>query len=166
MLSPGCCSQAFSSRSEWGLLSSGGAQASHCGGRSGCAASALEMRASVVVALGLRRYSSQAPELGLSSHGTRLNCPTASEIFLAQGSNPCPLHWQAGSLPLAHQGRPAATPSACPLQDARSAQGRWLLLRGTPACLLLPSLGDGVQLSLVPPWDLLRKSLELMLCCA
>ena len=63
-------------------------------------------RASVVMALRLRRYSSQAPELGISSRGTWLNCPTSSEIFLEQGSNPCPLHWLADSLPLAHQGSP------------------------------------------------------------
>ena len=62
--------------------------------------------ASIVVALRLRRCISQAPELGLSSCGTWLNCPTASEIFLEQGSNPCPLHWLADSLPLAHQGSP------------------------------------------------------------
>ena len=34
----------------------------------------------------------------------RLNCPTACRIFLDQGSNPCPLHWQADSSPLHHQG--------------------------------------------------------------
>ena len=64
------------------------------------------MRASVVAALRLRRHSSQAPELGLGSCGTWLKCPIASEIFLEQGSNPCPLHWQADSLPLVHQGSP------------------------------------------------------------
>ena len=64
------------------------------------------MRASAVAALRLRRHSSQAPELGLDSCGTWLNWPIASEIFLEQGSNPCPLHWQADSLPLAHQGSP------------------------------------------------------------
>ena len=31
----------------------------------------------------------------------------ACGIFLDQGSNPCPLHWQADSLPLRHQGSPA-----------------------------------------------------------
>ena len=35
-----------------------------------------------------------------------LTCPTARGIFLDQGSNLCPLHWQAGSLPLSHQGSP------------------------------------------------------------
>ena len=35
-------------------------------------------------------------------HG--FSCPTASGIFLAQGLNPCPLHLQADSYPLHHQG--------------------------------------------------------------
>ena len=31
-----------------------------------------------------------------------LGCPMACEIFLDQGSNLCPLHWQADALPLDH----------------------------------------------------------------
>ena len=39
-------------------------------------------------------------EPGLQSAGSvvvvdRLSCPVACEIFPDQGSNPCPLHWQA-----------------------------------------------------------------------
>ena len=37
----------------------------------------------------------------------RLSCSEAPGIFPDQGLNPCLLHWQAGSLPLSHQGRPA-----------------------------------------------------------
>ena len=33
----------------------------------------------------------------------------ACGIFLDQGSNPCPLHWQADSQPLRHQGSPEYT---------------------------------------------------------
>ena len=33
-----------------------------------------------------------------------LSCPAACGIFLAQGLNMCPLHWQVGSQPLDHQG--------------------------------------------------------------
>ena len=33
-----------------------------------------------------------------------LSCSAKCEIFLAQGSNPCPLHWQVDSYPLCHQG--------------------------------------------------------------
>ena len=32
------------------------------------------------------------------------SCSAACEIFPDQGSNPCPLHWQADSQPLHHQG--------------------------------------------------------------
>ena len=34
------------------------------------------------------------------------SCSVACEIFPDQGSNPCPLHWQADSQPLCHQGSP------------------------------------------------------------
>ena len=37
-------------------------------------------------------------------HG--LSCSVACGIFPDQGSNPCPLHWQADSQPLHHQGSP------------------------------------------------------------
>ena len=37
-------------------------------------------------------------------HG--LSCSLACGIFPDQGSNPCPLHWQADSYPLCHQGSP------------------------------------------------------------
>ena len=47
------------------------------------------VRVSVVVALGLC-------------------CPGAHGILLDQGLNPCPLHWQADSQPLDHQGSPSS----------------------------------------------------------
>ena len=47
-----CCSRAFSSCSEWGLLSSCGAWASHCSGFSWCREQALGHRGSAVVANG------------------------------------------------------------------------------------------------------------------
>ena len=34
------------------------------------------------------------------------SCSAACGIFPQQGSNPCPLHWQADSKPLRHQGSP------------------------------------------------------------
>ena len=34
------------------------------------------------------------------------SCSAACGIFRDQGSNPCPLHWQADSQPLRHQGSP------------------------------------------------------------
>ena len=39
------------------------------------------------------------------AHGP--SCSAACGIFPDQGSNPCPLHWQADSQPLCHQGSPS-----------------------------------------------------------
>ena len=58
-------------------------------GFSCCGAWALGVLASVVVAL-------------------RLSCSIACVIFPDQGSNLCPLNWQADSHPLSHQGSPPA----------------------------------------------------------
>ena len=79
-----CCMPAFSSCSDWGPLSCCSVLVSHPGGFSCCRAGALGCAASRVVA-------------------DRLYCPLACGIFL-EGSNPHPLHWQADSLPLSHQG--------------------------------------------------------------
>ena len=40
------------------------------------------------------------------AHGP--SCSTACGIFPDQGSNPCPLRWQADSQPLHHQGSPGS----------------------------------------------------------
>ena len=40
----------------------------------------------------------------IAAHGP--SCSVACGIFPDQGSNPCPLHWQADSQPLRHQGSP------------------------------------------------------------
>ena len=66
------------------------ARASHCGGFSCCGARALGAWASVVVARGLQSAGSV-----IVAH--RLSCSMACGIFPDQGSNPCPLHWQADS---------------------------------------------------------------------
>ena len=55
--------------------------------------------ASVVAARGLQSAGSAAV-----AHGP--SCSVACGIFPDQGSNPCPLHWQADSQPLRHQGSP------------------------------------------------------------
>ena len=36
----------------------------------------------------------------------RLSCSMACAIFLGQGSNPRPVHWQVDSYPLFHRGSP------------------------------------------------------------
>ena len=47
--------------------------------------------------------SRRAGSVGVA-HGS--SCSAACGIFPDQGSNPCPLHWQADSQPLRHQGSP------------------------------------------------------------
>ena len=79
------CSLAFSSCSERGLLRRCSAWVSHCSGFSYCRARALG-------------------HTGFSS------CPMARGIFRGQESNPCPLHWQADSYSLNHQGRSPLCP--------------------------------------------------------
>ena len=50
----------------------------------------------------LRSTSSRRAGSAAVAHGP--SCPAACGIFPDQGSNPCPLHWQADSQPLRHQG--------------------------------------------------------------
>ena len=52
----------------------------------------------------LRSTGSRRAGSVVVAHG--LSCPAACGIFPDQGSNPCPLHWQADSQPLRHQGSP------------------------------------------------------------
>ena len=84
-----CCMWAFSSYSKWRLLSSCCVWASHCSNFSYCGAQAPGCMGSVVVTNGLI-------------------CSMACGIFPDQGLNPCPLHCQAESLLLNHQGSPVA----------------------------------------------------------
>ena len=52
----------------------------------------------------LRSTGSRRAGSVIVAHGP--SCSTARGIFPDQGSNPCPLHWQADSQPLHHQGSP------------------------------------------------------------
>ena len=52
----------------------------------------------------LRSTSSRHAGSVVVAHG--LSCSAACGILPDQGSNPCPLHWQADSQPLRHQGSP------------------------------------------------------------
>ena len=80
------CVRAFSSCGKWGATLHRGARASHCCG------------------LLLRSTGSRCAGSVVVAH--RLSCSTACGILPDQGSNPCPLHWQADSQPLHHQGSP------------------------------------------------------------
>ena len=55
----------------------------------------------------LRSTGSRRAGSVIVAHG--LSRSAACGIFPDQGSNPCPLHWQADSRPLRHQGSPGGT---------------------------------------------------------
>ena len=80
------CARAFYSCGEWGPLFI----AVH---------GPLTVAASLVRSTG-SRYAGSA----VVAHGP--SCSAACGIFPDQGSNPCPVHWQADSQPLRHQGSP------------------------------------------------------------
>ena len=61
---------------------------------------------SVVAACGRGSCGSWALEHRLHSCGSWAHCSVANGIFLDQGWNPCPLHWQAKSQPLDDHGSP------------------------------------------------------------
>ena len=81
--------------SVWGLslvMASGGHSSWRCAGLS------------LSRPLLLRSTGSRRAGTVIVAHGP--SCSTAYEISPDQGSNPCPLHWQADSQPLRHQGSP------------------------------------------------------------
>ena len=80
------CVRAFSSCGKWGPLFI-------------AVRGPLIIAASLVGSTGSRRAGSV-----VVAHGP--SCSIACGIFPDQGSNPCPLHWQADSQPLHHQGSP------------------------------------------------------------
>ena len=55
--------------------------------------------------LPLRSTGSRRAGSAIVAHGR--SCSVACGIFPDQGPNPCPLHWQADSQPLRHQGSPS-----------------------------------------------------------
>ena len=54
----------------------------------------------------LRSTGSRCAGSAIVAHGP--SCSAVCGIFPDQGSNPCPLHWQADSQPLRHQGSPTS----------------------------------------------------------
>ena len=96
--------QAFSSCREWGLLSGFSAPASHGSGSRGWEAWPLGAWASAVAVRGCRSCGLWSTASVVVVQG--FSCSVVCGIFPNQGLNPCPLHWQADSLPLSHQGSP------------------------------------------------------------
>ena len=74
------------------VVASGGHSSSRCAGLS------------LPRPLPLRSTGSRRAGSAIVAHGP--SCSAACGIFLDQGSNPCPLHWQADSQPLRHRGSP------------------------------------------------------------
>ena len=74
------------------VVASGGHSSSRCAGLS------------LSQPLLLRSTGSRGAGSVIAAHGP--SCSMACGIFPDQGSNPCPLHWQADSQPLRHQGSP------------------------------------------------------------
>ena len=79
-------------RGPFPVVASGGHSSSRCAGLS-------PSRPLVLRSTGSRRAGSV-----IVAHGP--SCSAACGIFPDQGSNPCPLHRQADSQPLRHQGSP------------------------------------------------------------
>ena len=81
------CARALSSRGKWGPLF-------------------IAVRGPLTVAASLvAEHRLQTRRLSNCGHGP--SCSAACGILPDQGSNPCPLHWQADSQSLRHQGSPA-----------------------------------------------------------
>ena len=77
------------------VVASGGHSSSRCAGLS-------LSRPLLLRSIGSRRAGSV-----IVAHGP--SCSAACGIFPDQGSNPRPLHWQADSQPLRHQGSPGVS---------------------------------------------------------
>ena len=88
----GCGGSSFLCEGFLLALASGGHSSSQCTGLS-------LSRPLLLQSTGSRRAGSV-----IVAHGS--SCSAACRIFPDQGSNPCPLHWQADSQPLHHQGSP------------------------------------------------------------
>ena len=88
------------------VVASGGHSSSRCAGLS-------LMRPLLLRSTGSRRAGSV-----IVAHGP--SCLAACGIFPDQGSNPCPLHWQADSQPLRHQGSPHSPFLKTEIQDKQN----------------------------------------------
>ena len=120
------CARAFSTFS----AASGGHSSSRCAGLS-------LSRPLLLRSTGSRRTGSV-----VVAHGP--SCSVACGIFPDQGSNPCPLHWQADSQPLSHQGSPTGSFDGRTQHGVTQTDGRQILLRTAPKQGQLPGWATGV----------------------
>ena len=89
-------------------------------------------RASHYRGLSLRSTGSRRAGSVVVAHG--LSCSAACGIFPDQGSNPCPLHRQADSQPLRHQGSPML------LYWSRRSFTRWIKKNWQTECYMFLGL--------------------------
>ena len=87
------------------VVASGGHSSSRCAGLS-------LSRPLLLRSTGSNRAGSNRAGSVIVAYGPSWSA--ACGIFPDQGSNPCPLHWQADSQPLRHQGSPPASPLTVP----------------------------------------------------
>ena len=92
---------------------------------SGIHSSSRCMGLSLSWSLLLRSTGSRHTGSVVVAHGP--SCSVARGIFPDQGSNPCPLHWQADSQPLRHQGSPRVIFFII--------NGYWILSKAFSACI-------------------------------
>ena len=83
-----------------GLIPGRGTKIPHAAGQLSLHAASTEP------ALGLHCCTGFSPVAAGGGHPSVACRLLIAVIFLHQGSNPCPLHWQADSQPLCHQGSP------------------------------------------------------------
>ena len=79
----------------------------------------------------LRSTGSRRAGSAIVAHGPSRSA--ARGIFPDQGSNPCPLHWQADSQPLHHQGSPRKDPILKKRDRGTSLMVQWLRLHAASA---------------------------------
>ena len=103
------------------VAASGGHSSSRCAGLS------------LLRPLLLRSTSSRRAGSVVVAHGP--SCSAACGVFRDQGSNPCPLHWQADSQPLRHQQSPGAQVCLPSYTSSFPYVGRFYSPAGTPASL-------------------------------
>ena len=85
----------------------------------------------------LRSTDSRRAGSVVVAHGP--SCSAACGIFPDQGSSPCPLHWQADSQPLCHQGSPAVSVLTSPFLFL-------ILLISVLSLFFLLSLANGLSI--------------------
>ena len=108
------------------VVASRGHSSSRCRGHSSSRCTGLSpLRPLLLRSTGSRRAGSV-----VVAHGP--SCTAACGILPDQGSNPCPLHWQADSQPLRHQGSPSLLVFMSHLLSPSSASwDPWILVSGS-----------------------------------